>query len=306
MKPYETYQHLDGETMTSRDLKQIDSKFWGKGKWNNFIRPFLPKDCKGLDLVDMGCNAGLFLKFAQDLGFERIIGVDSNKESVERGMSHPLRQKYKIIEKRMEDAIDDLPIVDYTILANAHYYFNIVDWVNYVEKLKFKSKYVIIVTAEKRHINRCWTQAGVGHIRGYFRDWKEVGFINELPTEGDPDPRRMWSLCFESPYIDKVDTNSLDTSNHTQYGFYTDIDDNKKNYHRTKYYLTLRTYRTKMSKEQVEEFVEDKIKTYFDIKDNGQKNALLVDRFKKNWVLEGNHRCRMLWKLNRKAWVRLI
>lgn len=306
MKPYETYQNLEGETMTERDLKQVGSKFWGKGKWDNFILPFLPKDCTGLDFVDMGCNAGLFLKYAQDLGFNRIIGVDSNKESVERGMNHPQRKNYKIILNKMELAIDDLPIVDYTLLANSHYYFNIVNWVRYLDKLRFKSKYVIVVSAEKNHINKCWAQADIEHIRGYFKDWKEVGFVDELPTDGDPDPRRMWSLCFENPNIEKVDTNDLDNSNHTQYGFYIDIDDNKKDYHRTKYYLTLRTYKSKMTKEQVEEFVEDKIRTFFNIKENGQREPILVDRIRRDLIRDGNHRCRMLWKLKRKAWVRFI
>lgn len=85
MKPFETYQPLEGEIMTERDRKQVGSKFWNRGKWDNFVKPHFLNDCNGLSLVDMGCNAGLYLKYAKDMDFGRVIGVDSNTESVERG-----------------------------------------------------------------------------------------------------------------------------------------------------------------------------------------------------------------------------
>src|SRR5574343_485811 len=88
MKPFETYQYLAGEPMTDRDKVEVGSKFWNKGKWDNFVLPIIPKDLGDLKeqtFVDMGCNAGLFLKFASEMGFGRVIGVDSNEQAVKRG-----------------------------------------------------------------------------------------------------------------------------------------------------------------------------------------------------------------------------
>lgn len=304
MKPYEIYQHLPGEPLTDRDKKQVGSKFWGQGKWDNFVAPHLPQDCSGLSFVDMGCNAGLFLKFAQDRGFKRIIGVDSNKEAVERGKKWAQENggRYSFLRAKLENCIHALPIVDYTLLCNSHYYFNIVDWINYIDQLRLKTHRVIIVTTEKRNVNRNWARSSIEDLRGYFKDWKEVGFVDELPTEGDPDPRRLWSICFESPDIEKVELEKLGASNHVQSGFYKDIE--TKDYKNTKYYRILKPYRKNWSEDQLNNWIEDKIKTYKDIKEKGQFKPILFDD--RHLILDGNHRWEMLKQLGNYAFGRRI
>lgn len=297
MKEFSTYQPLPNGPLTDRDIRQVGSKFWNEGKWDNFVAPHLPKDCKGLSLVDMGCNAGLFLKFAIDRGFQNAIGVDSNPESVNRGNAWAVQNgyNYKIIRSDMERA--DLPIVDYTVLSNAHYYFKIDDWLDYVDRLRLKTRYVIIVTAEKHHINHCWARADLENIRRYFKDWREISFVDELPLEGDPDPRRLWSLCFESPLLEKVEVNKLEFHNHVQDNFYKELDSGK-NYKDTQYYRILKKYRAKWGEEFLNQWVEEKIKLYEDIKKNGQMKALLINT--KDSVLDGNHRGCMLRSLGYK------
>ena len=301
MKPYESYQHLSGTDMTERDKKQIGSKFWNKGKWDNFVATYLPQNCSYLSLVDMGCNAGLFLHLAKRRGFQRVLGVDSNKESIERGEKWRKENgdDYTLIHSSMENALRKLPIVDYTILANAHYYFMISDWVDYLDALKLKTKYIIIVTAEKHHVNRCWASADLDKIRNYFKDWKEIGFIDQLPLEGDPDPRRLWSFCFENPTIDKVEMGTLDSSNHVQDEFWGEID-NGKHYTETRYYKILKKYRAKWGEEKLNAWVEERIKIYEDMKKHGQKVPILVDFFKPDRILDGNNRYSMKMNLKDK------
>lgn len=299
MKPYSSYQQI-GDSMTERDKKQIGSKFWNKGKWDNFVAPHLPQDCSDLSLVDMGCNAGLFLHLAKRKGFGRVLGVDSNKESIDRGEEWRKQNgdDYKLIHSSMERVINKLPIVDYTVLANAHYYFAINDWIEYIDKLQLKTRYVIIVTAEKHHINRCWASADVDKIRNYFKQWKEVSFVDELPTKDDPDPRRLWSLCFKSPLLEKVDMGTLDSSNHVQDEFWGEIDKGK-NYKDTKYYRVLKKYRAKWGEEKLNTWMEERIRIYEDMK-NGQKEPILVDFFKKDRILDGNNRYSMKMNLKDK------
>ena len=71
MKSFSNYQYTGGE-MNERDKQEVRSKFWNEGKWNNFIKPFLPKDCGEMTFIDIGCNAGLFLKMAKEFGFKRV------------------------------------------------------------------------------------------------------------------------------------------------------------------------------------------------------------------------------------------
>lgn len=300
MKPFATYQRLDGMPYTDRDKKQINSRFWNEGKWRNFVAPHLPEDGKGMTLIDMGCNAGLFLKLAEDRGF-KAIGVDSSKEAVERGKKWRDEHgyHYEIRLQKIEECLDTLPMADYTVLSNLHYYFPIDKWVEYLDKLKFKTRYVIVVTAEKNHINRCWASADVESIRNYFKGWEDCGFVDELPLEGDPDPRRLWSLCFRSFHIDKVPIDSLDSSNHVQDEFYGELDAGK-HYTETKYYRILKKYREKWGEDRLHKWIEERLRVYELVKKWGQTQPILVDFFNPDRIVDGNHRYAMLRNLGSK------
>ena len=91
MKQYPTYQHLEGEPMTTRDKQEIGSKYWNEGKWNNFVVPFLGGDLTEQTFVDVGCNLGLFLRLARDRRFEKVIGIEPDRETFLKTIS--LRDK---------------------------------------------------------------------------------------------------------------------------------------------------------------------------------------------------------------------
>jgi hypothetical protein len=288
MKSYETYQHLPGEPMTDRDKKEEHSKFWGIGKWNNFVRPFLPKHPDKEDiLIDMGCNAGLFLSLAEDMGFNAI-GVDSNEGAVQKGLEWRDKndKNYQIIHSDINACIDDLPVADYTVLANAHYYFTVNDWFDYLDKLQYKTRYCIIVTDEKRHLNRCWASADVEDIRSFFKNWDEVGFIDVM-SQDDPSPRKLRSLCFKSRFVDKVPVDTLDASNHVQDNFWGEIDIGK-NFKETKYYRILVKYRKNWEPGRLDKWMQDRVDNYESIKKNGLRKPIIVD--KNDRILDGNHR----------------
>lgn len=283
MKPFSTYQRLPGEPITERDKEQENSDFWNEKKFDNYVKPFLKE--KG-SLVDMGANAGLFLKLAEDMGFSGI-GVDSSPEAIKRGQEwrDKIGGKWKLIESKMEKAIDGLPIVDYTIFVNSHYYLTVNDFLDYLDKLRYKTRFCVIVASEKKHINRCWAAADIPTIRSYFRDWKEVGYIAPLPMEGNH-ARKMESVCFKSD-VDLVKISDLDSSNHVQDGFYTELG-NGTDYTKTRYFRIMKPYRKRWSDERLHNWFKDRVKVYQDIKTNGLKTPIIVD--KDNKILDGNHR----------------
>lgn len=293
MKQYNVYQALSGEPMTERDKREVGSKYWNEGKWDNFILPLFPKRFRewGEDdvFIDMGCNAGLFLALAWQMGFGRVIGVDSNKEAVERGLRWRDKNKsgYKIFQFGIENCIDTLPVADYTVLANAHYYFTVNDWLEYVDKLQYKTRYVIIVTDKKHHLNRCWASADIEDIRSVFKNWDEVGFIDVKPNDNDPGYRKLSSICFKSRFIDKVPIDSLDASNHVQDSFWGELDSGK-HFKETKYYRILAKYRKEWEPGRLDKWMQDQIGNYESIKQNGLRTPIIVD--KNDRILDGNHR----------------
>ena len=72
------YQNIKvpGRRLPYEDTRRKDSAFWNEGKWNNFIKPLLPKYCKNKTFIEIGSNAGMFLKMAEDKGFKHVIGIN--------------------------------------------------------------------------------------------------------------------------------------------------------------------------------------------------------------------------------------
>ena len=304
MKRFSNYQYVEGEPMSERDKKEAGSKFWNKGKWDNFVVPFLPDDCKNMILVDMGCNAGLFLKLAQDRGFSRVIGVDVNKEAIRRARNYKERNggTYEILYSDIRACIDKLPAADFIVFANSHYYLPIDHWLNLLDKLRVKTRYCILVTVEKR----IGTHRASGHlvdIRNYFRDWRENG-ITKVSLENDPFPRPLYGLCFKSCWIDRVSIDNLIDSNsvwRTLYDFWVEIDKGV-DFCKTPYYEILkkrRIERRKWDKDKVDASFRQKIEIFQDMKKNGLKEPLIVDR--NNKVIDGNHRLEIMRYLGYKS-----
>jgi len=307
MKQFGNYQWVPGIPKLPRDEKEEGSKFWNKGKWDNFVLPFLPKDCKEKTFVDIGCNVGVFLKLAEDKGFDRVVGVDSNKEAVRKNQAYrkSVGGKWSISWRDMGDVIDRLPASDYIVMAMTHYYFPIDRWLEFLDKLHGKTSHCIIVTAKKSE-NRCKAGADTERIREYFKNWGEIDNIPELPLEGDPFPRRQWSFCFKSNSIARIEISKLDIGNKVQEGFYGELDKGADPF-KSKYYKILRPYRLTKNPESKSVWSEAKLKRYMDqkielyqsIKKHGLLKPIVVDA--QGRVVDGNHRTEMIRHLGYKT-----
>ena len=286
MKPYRNYQYLEGTEMTSRDKEELGSDFWNEGKFNNYVKPHL-KLAPEQSFVDMGCNAGLHLKMAEELGFGAL-GVDSDKEAVERGCKWRDEHgfNYQIVQAKLNEIVEQLPVVDYTVFINAHYYLTVNEFLEYLDKSRRKTRYCIIVTDEKNHMNRCWASADEKVIRSYFREWEEVGYIGEKELKGQH-ARKLTSLCFKSPWVDKIDLDKLDSSNHVQDDFCKELDEGK-DYTDTKYFKIIKKYRKKWSEERLHNWFQKRIDNYLNIRESGLRTPIIIDQDDK--ILDGNHR----------------
>ena len=201
------YQNVDGvEGAVFKDPRRKESKFWNEGKWNNFIEPLLPKERR--TFIELGCNAGLFLKMAMDAGFTDVIGVDSNPQRMKQAIrfresnKYPYRLIQQTIGKDFE--LDQLPLADIVLIANMHYHLPLEVFANLVDRLKNRTAHCIVVSAKanRRPGNALHYLESPG-VRGYFRDWQEVMVVGnwrgiEGLDEGDPAPRKqMYGALFK-------------------------------------------------------------------------------------------------------------
>ena len=300
MKKFSNYQYVFGE-MSKRDKQEEGSKFWNEGKFENFVLPFLPKDCTDMTFVDMGCNHGIFLKMAEDMGFRRVVGVDYRGEVVEKARKWRDMNggKYEVRKGLLEHSLPELPIADYTVLDNSHYYVGIDRWLDYVRDLKNKTRHCIIVPAKKNRKPDSKASPDIDKIRWYFKDWEEVGYA-EPSLEGDPYPRRLYGICFKNPLLERISLEELDCGNNVQEGLYEDIDDGK-DLTETNYYKILKPYRKGWSEKKLNKHISSKKQVYLDLKEDGIKKPLIVKTIRNNRIVDGNHRFNMLKHLGHKS-----
>lgn len=204
------YQNVDVEGARFEDPNRKDSKFWNEGKWNNFIAPLLPEERE--TFIEIGCNAGLFLKMATEAGFRNVIGVEGNPRIMAQAeaFKRHANGNWKLIQKAVgkDFILSELPLADVALISNTHYYFPVGVFSNLVDHLKSRTLYCLIVSGRARKLSGC-AFYNLGSVRGYFRDWAEIKVVEGLDTEGDSAPRRrMYSVLFKGS-LDSIDVENV-------------------------------------------------------------------------------------------------
>jgi SAM-dependent methyltransferase len=283
---------------TSKEVK-ADSKFWERGKWENYVVPHLPDDVSGMTYVDMGCNAGLFLQYAEEMGFERVVGVEINPEAIELGLVHRNNHSgnYKIIHGTMQEKINEIPVCDYISFINSHYYILIQDWMEMMAVLRKKARHVIITTVRRKEYY-CMTSGYGRNVRRYFKDWEFKKHIPQLPREDDVRPRSLASYCFKNPDLARVPVEGLLKGNHVQGQYYKEIDNGVMPLS-TRYFRIIRRSKRNLPYEDIVDCMYKKVAMYKDVKENGIKEPILVNKHYK--ILDGNHRKEILEYLGYKT-----
>ena len=210
MKPFTVNQNIeiDGINLGIKPERK-ESKFYNSGKWNNFIKPLL---LNGRTFIDIGSNAGLFLQYAKDYGFNKVIGVEKNKTHYNYSKKYRdnIGYNYDILNIKIGENFNfnELPVADFVLLSNVHYYFKINEWLNFIDKLQYKTRYCIIVS-RKDNKNKHWmASADQKDILNYFKDWEHIKTIDNIDAEGDLSPRPLFAMLFKSKLdimrIDKI------------------------------------------------------------------------------------------------------
>ncbi len=297
------YQNVDIDGVEFEDKNRATSNFWNEGKWDNFVLPLLPD--RRETFIELGCNAGLFLKMAKDAGFKRVIGVDSSGRRIKQAEAYRSKNgyDYQLLNKTVGQDLDieDLPMADMVLLSNFHYYLPVHTFSKLVNDLRMKTNYVIIVSAKARVAGHC-ADNYINSVRGYFSDWTEIGSIQGIDATDDSAPREeMYGLLFKSDLVEydveecierwKRETELRTRGRRKEFPHVLipfarrvisgeSIDDNNGFY---KYWVS-----RSGSEEFAKDFVEYKKQLFIDIKENGIKTPIYADR--KGRVFDGIHR----------------
>jgi glycosyltransferase involved in cell wall biosynthesis len=296
------------------------SKFWNGGKWNNFVAPLLIGPAANETFVEMGCNSGLFLQLAKGAGYETVVGVDKSRSACKVGEEYRkvLGLDYRILHRTVGVNYDwdEVPVADVTLLSTVHYYFDITDWLAYLDRLRWKTLYCLIVSRSVDP-DAHWRPSGeMADIRNYFRDWTEVGAISDVSTKGDPSPRELWSLAFKSNLTRmNIDDIYIKNERHgTWTQTYKEMDGAKRELaelvsskHRvdmedTAYFKKWKERvkgQRRWTDKRVREFVGSKIKLMEDVRDNGLRDPIIVKLA--GQICDGGHRLAILRAMGHKT-----
>jgi len=301
---YQTIE-IDGVDAVFEDPNRKLSKFWNQGKWNTFVAPLLPKERQ--TFLELGCNAGLFLKQASGAGFKRITGVEGNSRIMQQAdiFKKHYDGEWDLVNQSVggDFELTSLPLSDVVLISNMHYYLPVGVFSKLVDELMYRTLYCIVVSARaKRRTGNAMHD--LRHVRGYFKDWEEMGVIQNIETDGDPAPReQMYGVLFKSkmqPYnvnevLDKWlgEAQSPHHSSHefapaiTQFytevlgGYLGEVVDSP-------FYQYWRTRAPNRSTTWTHNFLGDKIKLAESIRDEGIKDPIYFGTNKK--LLDGIHR----------------
>ena len=211
------------QPMIYRDIKvkcrlagpQVNPISYGKGKFNNYIKPHLNfVDWKD-KFCEIGTNSGLFLVEAAKLGFNEVIGIEGSELFIEqlkltKDVYNDINMRIYYnrlgnLEKSHGDNkcnilnLDDMPIVSVTVICNFHYWIeeNVFD--KYINELSSKSEYVIIVTEE--NLSRVVNSSSNLLVDKMKQKWDVINTIktgSDILNNSSKRTRNLTSILFKS------------------------------------------------------------------------------------------------------------
>lgn len=204
MKREICYQNVDSEQYSSENFLRANSKFYNEGRWHSFIEPLLPDDCRKRTFLEIGCNAGMYLRLAKKKGFNRIVGTEKDKKIAvqARWYRKKIKSNYKIILQKSGAWDCDysvLPMADVVLMSCVHYHMRPVELIELLDHLFITCQYLILVSVEDAKITTRVNRVGGQEetANNYFKHWKRLRKIT-IDSQGDPVPRKMYSILYES------------------------------------------------------------------------------------------------------------
>ncbi len=203
--------------------EQKNSQFFGLNKWNNFIEPLLPfKDFGTRRFLEIGCNAGLYLLKAIELGFKTVVGIEADEAFYEQALFtcdyfglkdvQLLRQVIGETEPNVNAngaehfSIKETLVTDIVLLANVLYWLTDDASHQLIKDLSYKILYAIVVTVEDA---TGLSSGSSDFVKKLFSDDWVLVKVCRISEKFDPMPRQQIALLFKSVHLKEFDLHEL-------------------------------------------------------------------------------------------------
>jgi SAM-dependent methyltransferase len=201
-----THQNItiDGIDLPAEYNNRKNSNFFNEGKWRNFILPLLPEDPKDRTFIEIGCNAGLYLKMATEYGFRNVVGVEADPHdcAIAEKYRNANGMDYKVLCRTVGKGFrfSELPVADVILLSNMHYYIHMEHFIPFLDRMLHKTIYCIVVSRQMREKKHGYPLPEIEPLRLMFKDWELMRIMqtSSQMLEGDPHRRRLHSMLFRS------------------------------------------------------------------------------------------------------------
>jgi hypothetical protein len=256
---------INGKPMPA--MRQGDTS--GK-RWDNLIKPLIPFEGEGRLFIELGSNAGFYLRKAKEMGFN-VMGIDNNPGFVKQARFWEEKEPRGV--RTIEgDLVDwDFPCASIILLANVHYWLTPNQLARVVRRLRRKALYVIVV-GRHRHHPTMKSPNDTRTLKWVFGKWR----IAKTATTA-----KHYAIRFKSKLLEK-DVGELLVYQKTSKYFYPTFIDFIKG--RGEMYLR---YLKKNISTKGERYYHRHGELLKSIKENGILTPIRVDG---GTVINGNHR----------------
>jgi len=195
---------IDGKDIPAAFTNRKNSLFFNEKKWDYFIKPLLPEP-KGRTFIEIGCNVGLYLRMATEMGFERVVGVEREAPNCRMAVKYrdANGHSYKVLNRMVgrDFDFDEMPAADVVLLSNMHYYIPMDKFMPFLDRLIGKTIYCIVVSRKMRTQRHGYPRADVEPIQRMFKGWNMERLITTTDSmvKDDPHRRRVHSMLFKGP-----------------------------------------------------------------------------------------------------------
>jgi len=265
-------------------------------RWDILIRPLMCSGWwgepgaggRGRRFIELGSNAGFYLRKARELGYEAI-GVENNPLFVAQAKYWEAQEPVGAITIDMDLDKYDLPVAHTVLLANLIYNLPPEYVANLIRKLNVHALRVIVIGRYKplrAHKSPCDKKS----IKGYFKNW--------LPINGGDDGKHF-SMLFINPNMVEADIRELEVFDYKQPHvealkvvfpeFIKQVDQGKDNLHKTNFYRYLAVIGDNWPRRKM--MVRRYVELFHSIKGEGLTKPLVVKPVRNKLVLiDGVHR----------------
>lgn len=265
-------------------------------RWDTLIRPLMCSGWwgepgaggRGRRFIELGSNAGFYLRKARELGYEAI-GVENNPLFVAQAKYWEAQEPVGAVTIDMDLDKYDLPVAHTVLLANLIYNLPPEQVDNLVRKLNVHALRVIVIGRHKplkAHKSPCDKKS----IQGYFKDW--------LPINGGDDGKHF-SILFINPNLVEADIREIEIFDYRQPHvevlqvvfpeFIQQIDRGNPNLKDTNFYRYMRVIGESWNRRRM--LAKRYVELFHSIKKDGLTKPLLVEPVRTSLILiDGVHR----------------